>query len=450
MKTFFSVPNPAKGDIIMRRLVVSVIVLAVLVTDGAGALYAESPAPIAELAGGSWGRGRRVFHSETARCSKCHAISGMGAKTGPDLGNLVGRDYASVLRDIEQPSVAIHPDFITHTVQLESGKTLTGVLRSEAGELQLGNAQGEVTQLDRAKIKQMTPVQESVMPKGLHENLTAEQLRDLMTFLLTPPPRMPLESQLTAPPLRTAAEVTAALAGSTPLPHELKRLNIVLVAGKKDHGPGEHDYPAWQIQWGQLLAAAENVEVTAAWDFPSPEQMATADILIFFQKGTWNKERAEHIDAYLERGGGAVYIHWAVNGGEQVADFSTRIGLASRAGGIKYRHGPLTLDLHNTDHPILRNFQSLKLYDESYWMLSGEAKNVTLLASSREDDAAQPQVWSYERGQGRVFVSIPGHYSWTFDDPLFRILLLRGIAWSARQPIDRFNELVPLGARMTE
>ena len=29
-----------------------------------------------------------------------------------------------------------------------------------------------------------------------------------------------------------------------------------------------------------------------------------------------------------------------------------------------------------------------------------------------------------------MFVSIPGHYSWTFDDPLFRVLLLRGIAWT--------------------
>lgn len=42
---------------------------------------------------------------------------------------------------------------------------------------------------------------------------------------------------------------------------------------------------------------------------------------------------------------------------------------------------------------------------------------------------------------GRVFVSIPGHYSWTFGDPLFRILLLRGIAWSAGEPVDRFNPL---------
>jgi type 1 glutamine amidotransferase len=47
-----------------------------------------------------------------------------------------------------------------------------------------------------------------------------------------------------------------------------------------------------------------------------------------------------------------------------------------------------------------------------------------------------------------VFVSIPGHYSWTFDDPLFRLLLLRGIAWSAGESVDRFNALALPGARL--
>jgi type 1 glutamine amidotransferase len=65
-----------------------------------------------------------------------------------------------------------------------------------------------------------------------------------------------------------------------------------------------------------------------------------------------------------------------------------------------------------------------------------------------EDGQPWPQLWVGEPGRGRVFVSIPGHYAWTFDDPLFRLLVLRGIAWSARQPVDRLNELVWPGARV--
>jgi type 1 glutamine amidotransferase len=105
--------------------------------------------------------------------------------------------------------------------------------------------------------------------------------------------------------------------------------------------------------------------------------------------------------------------------------------------------------MHHRDHPILRNFQTLSLHDESYWKLSGNPADVTVLATSDEEGMATPQLWVKEQGKGRVFVSIPGHYSWTFDDPLFRILLLRGIAWASHEPVDRFNELVTPGARMS-
>ena len=46
-----------------------------------------------------------------------------------------------------------------------------------------------------------------------------------------------------------------------------------------------------------------------------------------------------------------------------------------------------------------------------------------------------------------MFVSIPGHYTWTFDDPLFRVLLLRAMAWCAHEEdVDRLTPLATLGA----
>ena len=56
-----------------------------------------------------------------------------------------------------------------------------------------------------------------------------------------------------------------------------------------------------------------------------------------------------------------------------------------------------------------------------------------------------------EREKSRVFVCIPGHFMWTFDDPLYRILVLRGIAWAAgEQDVNRFNELALVGARVAQ
>lgn len=399
--------------------------------------------------GGSWGRGRQLFHSDQTQCYKCHRVGlDSGGEIGPDLGNLIHRDLASVVRDIQHPSFSINPDYVGQIVQLNDGRVLTGVLRSQGEHLWIGDSEGRVTEVLASDVQQMQPNTKSIMPDNIWDKLSEEQRSDLLSFLLLPAPRMPLDAPLPAPPVRTRSEVAAALEGSEPLPESLRSLKIVLVDGVKDHGPGEHDYPAWQTAWTQLLRAGKNVSVTNAREFPSDEQLAESDVIIFFQKGSFDGPRPQKLDQFLAKGGGVVMIHWAVNGNDQVKDFAKRIGFASWGGRIKYRHGPLTLDVRSPEHPIVRNFDRLQLYDESYWELTGEESDVTLLATSTEDGVPTPQMWTREHEQGRVFVSIPGHYNWTFDDPLFRILMLRGIAWTAREPIDRFNELVPWGARM--
>jgi putative heme-binding domain-containing protein len=403
-----------------------------------------------ELLGGSWARGRKVFFGEPAGCSKCHTVQGLGGVIGPDLSNLVHRDYASVVRDITEPSFAINPDYITYVVALKDGRLLTGAVRTQGEQLLIGDEKGQVTTIERSAVEQLTPAPKSVMPEGLPKTLGPEAMKDLLTFLLTEGARMPQDAKETPPPGRTRAEVQAALAGAPQPPLKTRPLKIVLVAGPKDHGPGEHDYPAWQRSWKELLAVAEQTSVTTAWEWPKPEQLAAADVLVFFQHGSWTTQRAKEIDAYRARGGGLVYLHWAVDGGAEAPGFAQRIGLAAPDGKIRFRHGPLDLEFTGSPHPIARNFSKVHLHDESYWRLIGARDRLHLLATSVEDGEAQPQLWTVESGTGRVFVSIPGHYSWTFDDPLFRILLLRGIAWTAHEPVDRFNNLVFLGARTAD
>jgi len=146
-----------------------------------------------------------------------------------------------------------------------------------------------------------------------------------------------------------------------------------------------------------------------------------------------------------------VYVHYAVDGGADAPGFAQRIGLAWQGGRSKFRHGPLDLGFETgSRHPVGRNLDKVHLHDESYWNLVGDPGRVTLLASGKEEGKDQPLFWTLEPGKGRVFVSIPGHFAWTFDDPLFRVVLLRGIAWAAKEPVDRFNDLVLPGARVKD
>jgi putative heme-binding domain-containing protein len=399
-----------------------------------------------ELEGGSWARGRKVFFDADIGCTKCHSINAQGGSIGPDLSNLAQRDYASVMRDVTQPSFAINPDHLTYTINLHDGRTLTGVVRTEGGKLHVGDQKGAVTVIERADVDQMKPSPLSTMPDDLLKPLGPDRTRDLMTFLLTASPAMPRDyaGKEPRPKPRTAAEVNAALAGSPVPPEKTRPIRVVLVAGAKDHGPGEHDYPAWQKAWKELLTAGDNIEIVTAWEWPEKAEFQKADVMVFYQHGNWDAKRATDIDAFLERGGGLVYIHWAVDGQRDVPGFARRIGLAAGFPGLKFRHG--TLDLTFKQHPIARNITTLKLVDESYWMLQGNLPAERVIATGLEEKAPRPLFWATESGKGRVFVSIPGHFSWTFDDPLFRVVLLRGIAWTAREPVDRFNDLVWPGA----
>jgi putative heme-binding domain-containing protein len=399
-----------------------------------------------ELEGGNWANGYREFFGEKAMCSKCHSFGGRGGTIGPDLSNLVHRDYASVMRDITHPSFAINPDYLSYTVALNDGKVLEGVVHTSGEMVTVGDVKGETTKLTKSDIEEMRASSVSSMPEKLPEQLGPERMRDLLTFLLTPAASMPRDYAGPRPKARTVSEVDAILAGAPNPPEKTRPIDILLVAGPKDHGIGEHDYPAWQKVWPNLLSAAEGVKVATAWEWPTEREFERADVVVFFQHGDWNEKRAADTDAFLARGGGLVYLHWSLDGGVNGEDFAKRIGLAKNK-SLAFRHGPLELAFNRDNtNPIIRNFENLSLVDESYWKLAGPLPASDVLATSIEDGQPQPQLWTTEPGKGRVFVGIPGHYSWTFDDPLYRILVLRGIAWVAREPVDRFNDIIWLGA----
>ncbi len=403
---------------------------------------------VPELKGGNWARGRRVFMSDEAGCAKCHMAHGEGSGIGPNLSNLPQRDYPSVVRDITQPSFSINPDYISQVVSLSDGRVLTGIVRTEGGQLHVGSASGQLTAIDREDVDSMNASAVSIMPEGLPKLLGPEKMKDLLTFLLIEPPHM-TDYGGAPPPARSGKAGPSDSFRRPNPPAKTRPLHLTLVTGPKDHGPGEHDYPAWQSVWQRLLSSAADTTVSVASSWPSAENLKTADVLVFYQQGKWTSDRARDIDAFMARGGGLVYIHYAVDGGGDPAGFSQRIGLAWQGGLSKFRHGRLDVEWSAAgDHPIARNFDKLEFHDESYWNLIGDPKRIRVLATGVEDAKPQPLFWTMESGQGRVFVSIPGHFSWTFDDPLFRVLLLRGIAWSAGEPVDRFNDLVPLGARI--
>lgn len=372
-----------------------------------------------QLAGGDYESGRGLFFGDKLKCASCHRIRGEGQAIGPDLSNLVSRDAPSVLRDLKEPSASIHPDYVAYTVTLRNGGELTGFVRlQDERTLRIVGADGKENIVARGDVGELRISSVSLMPTGLLDGLSETQAADLLTFLLHEPPK------------RTRAEVQEIL--STAPKGNGPPLNIVLVAGKQDHGPGQHDYPALQKKWHALLAP--KAKVNDAWDWPTPEHFQQASLLVFyFWNHDWNAERLGQLDAFLARGGGVVLLHSATIGNDQADLLAECTGLASYASPrTKERHRPLDLKIvAPTNHLITRGLPAkMRFLDEPYWPLTGDPKKVEVLATAEVDGADRPLVWTFEKGRGRVFASILGHYTWTFDDPLFRILILRGMAWA--------------------
>ena len=149
------------------------------------------------------------------------------------------------MKDIQQPSAAINPDFVAYQIETKDGEDINGVLQTETREQVTvvdGNANSSTLRKDR--IKSMKPSQVSFMPEGMLTNLTAPQVKNLMTFLLTSPLEpAPLEISGAPPPrnelaVRELLQSEDADRAKTPPPASF---NIVLCAGPKDHGPSEHD-----------------------------------------------------------------------------------------------------------------------------------------------------------------------------------------------------------------
>jgi putative membrane-bound dehydrogenase-like protein len=137
------------------------------------------------LAAGDARRGQVVFNSPRAACMACHAIGYIGGKIGPDLTNIGQiRGERDLLEAILYPNASFARGYEPIAVTTEAGDIHTGVLRSDLkDEIVLATGAGSELRIQREQIADMQPAAVSVMPPGLDEVLSRQELADLLAFL---------------------------------------------------------------------------------------------------------------------------------------------------------------------------------------------------------------------------------------------------------------------------
>ena len=237
-----------------------------------------------------------------------------------------------------------------------------------------------------------------------------------------------------------------------------KGIHIFIFAGLKSHGPGQHDYPQFLADWSKFLTAHGAV-VDGGLHAPSAGELTHTNVVVMFKGDAGFMTPKEHaaLLAYVKRGGGLVSVHDSLCGPDP-EDMAMFLGGGKKHGQVNYTLGaPLTYDVVDQASPIMEGFPNrFTIYDEAFYRMTWSTNpKIHVLATVKIPDTPSavrgggvgqevPQIWTYVHmlpgGQpARAFAWMQGHIYENFSKPVVQYLLLRGIAWAARHPV---NELV--------
>ncbi len=138
------------------------------------------------LTGGNPETGRWIFFNhENAQCMRCHSYDDMGGNAGPRLNGVASRiTRPQILEALIKPSARLAPGFGVVTLQLKSGKTISGVLQSETKDsLILKSGDRQNTGVLKSEVEKRTNAASS-MPE-MRFILTKKEIRDVVSFLAT-------------------------------------------------------------------------------------------------------------------------------------------------------------------------------------------------------------------------------------------------------------------------
>jgi putative heme-binding domain-containing protein len=126
-------------------------------------------------------RGREAF---LKTCSACHTYQGTGGKVGPDLTGIRNQPADAVLLHILVPNYEVAPNYQTLSVVTQDGRSLSGWLSAETeNSLVLLTAAGAEETVLRRNITTLTASGVSLMPDGLEQTMTKEDVGNLVAFL---------------------------------------------------------------------------------------------------------------------------------------------------------------------------------------------------------------------------------------------------------------------------
>jgi putative membrane-bound dehydrogenase-like protein len=158
-------------------------------------LFTRNDAPRADLlkkfrpaldTKGDASRGHAIYEQ---RCVMCHRAGTEGFAVGPDLAAVAANGKEKLLASIIDPNAEVAAGFVAYTIETKRAESFVGILGGEnplAVILKMPN--GETMRLGRENIAVMRGSDKSLMPEGLEEGLSVQDMADLLEFLVQAKP----------------------------------------------------------------------------------------------------------------------------------------------------------------------------------------------------------------------------------------------------------------------
>jgi putative membrane-bound dehydrogenase-like protein len=132
----------------------------------------------------SFERGRKVFENQ---CAKCHQFEGKGHEVGPSLDG-ADRSIEYLLINVLDPNRVIGQPYYRRTIALKDGTVASGILAAEDDKSVTLKGENAVLKLILKKdIEEMQQDPISLMPEGLDKNMTVQDFRDLIRYVMANP-----------------------------------------------------------------------------------------------------------------------------------------------------------------------------------------------------------------------------------------------------------------------
>jgi type 1 glutamine amidotransferase len=230
-------------------------------------------------------------------------------------------------------------------------------------------------------------------------------------------------------------------------------IHVYLRAGLKTHAPGQHDYPQFLADWSSVLTARGAV-VDGGLHFPAAEDLAGVDVMVIYKGDTGYMTAREKaiLETFMKRGGGLVSLHDALCG-DDPAYYATVLGGAKKHGERNFSAGAIKYTIADRAHPIMQGMNDFEIQDEAFYRMTwAQSPGIHVLATAPMPEGGEvvPQIWTYENAMfggrpHRAFAWMQGHDYANFANPVVQSMLLRGIAWAAKAPVDALSTVRPAG-----